>query len=204
VLLHQRLQAVQLPLGVPDQLQWRWSPNGTYSSRSAYAALMFEQLVIPGARELWKTHAPNKCRFFIWLVLLRRCWTADRRFRRGLQADNSCALCSQEPELVDHLVIQCVFSREVWFSALRRCGWHHLAPSADDSFVTWWVHSRKQVAKEHRKAFNSLIIAIVWSIWLERNERCFARSCKSPTAVVRDVWNSVDMWCRQVQRTGCG
>jgi hypothetical protein len=110
------------PLGVPDQLQWRWSPNGTYSSRSAYAALMFEQLVIPGARELWKTHAPNKCRFFIWLVLLRRCWTADRRFRRGLQADNSCALCSQEPELVDHLVFQCVFSREVWFSALRRCG----------------------------------------------------------------------------------
>jgi hypothetical protein len=93
---------------------------------------------------------------------------------KGLQADNSCTLCSQEPELVNHLVIQRVFSREVWFSALRRCDWHHLAPSADDS-VTWWVHSMKQVAKEHRKSFDSLIIAIAWSIWLERNERCFLR-----------------------------
>jgi hypothetical protein len=42
----------------------------------------------------------------------------DRWFRRGLQPENSCVLCSQELELVDHLMVQCVFSREVKSGAL--------------------------------------------------------------------------------------
>jgi hypothetical protein len=82
--LYQRLQTVQLRLGVHDQLVWRWSPNGCYSSRSAYAALMLGQSFVLGSKELWKTRAPNNYRFFVWLVLLGRCWTADRLHRHGL------------------------------------------------------------------------------------------------------------------------
>jgi hypothetical protein len=89
VLLHHRLQGVQLQPGVPDQLQWRWSANGAYLSCSAYAALLLGQITIPGAQVLWNSRAPNKCQFFVWLALLRCCWTADRRCRRGLQTDNS-------------------------------------------------------------------------------------------------------------------
>jgi hypothetical protein len=122
VLLHQRMQEVQLNPSMPDRLQWRWTSNGVYSSRSAYAALLLGQSAVPGTQVLWKSLAPNKCRFFIWLALLQRCWTADHRFHRGLQADNSYSLCTQEPEIVDHLIMQCVYSCEVWFSALRRCG----------------------------------------------------------------------------------
>jgi hypothetical protein len=73
----------------------------------------------------------------MWLVLLQRCWTEDRRHHRGLQTDNSCALCSQEMELVDRLMVQCVFSREVWFLTLRRYGWEALAPSTESSFIGW-------------------------------------------------------------------
>jgi hypothetical protein len=37
---YQRLQGVHLSHAVADRLEWRWSANGTYSSRSAYATLL--------------------------------------------------------------------------------------------------------------------------------------------------------------------
>ena len=68
-----------------------------------------------GAKLLRRTRAPAKCKFFIWLVLHDRCWTAARRKRHGLQDDDACALCTQSSETVDHLLLTCPFSREVWF-----------------------------------------------------------------------------------------
>jgi hypothetical protein len=74
-------------------------------------------------KELWKVIAPGKCRFFLWSVLHGRTWTSERLFRHGLRDDDSCALCNQGPETVDHLLTGCIFSREFWFKFLRRYGW---------------------------------------------------------------------------------
>jgi hypothetical protein len=93
VQVYQCLQAVQLTPAVEDTLHWRWSTDGVYSSRSAYAALLLGQSAVLGNKELWKTKAPNKCRFFIWLALLGRCWTVERRrvMVYNLAARASCA-----------------------------------------------------------------------------------------------------------------
>jgi hypothetical protein len=45
------------------------------------------------------------------LALLGWCWTNERRFRNGLCFDGTCTLCCQGVESVDHLAVQCVFSR---------------------------------------------------------------------------------------------
>jgi hypothetical protein len=108
--LFQRLQSVQLRPGAHDQLVWRWNPNGCYSSGSAYTSLMLGQSSVLGCMELWKTKAPNNCRFFVWLVLLGRCWTADRLHRRGLRSDSTCILCCQGIKTIDHILVQCVFA----------------------------------------------------------------------------------------------
>jgi hypothetical protein len=42
-------------------------------------------------------------------------------------------------ESVYHLLLACVYSREVWFKVLRRCGWQGLAPSMDDCLIEWWL-----------------------------------------------------------------
>jgi hypothetical protein len=44
--------------------------------------------------------------------------------------DHGPPVFSQEPELIYHLRVQCVFSREVWFLPLRRGGWESLAPTS--------------------------------------------------------------------------
>jgi hypothetical protein len=101
-----------------DRFVWRWTASGQYSSKSAYESMFMGESSILGAKELWKSRAPNRCRFFIWLSLLRRCWTGDRLLKYGLRSDDICPLCSQETETSDHLLCQCVFSREIWFKSL--------------------------------------------------------------------------------------
>jgi hypothetical protein len=107
----------------------------------------FRRCSIPGAKELCKTVVPPRCKFFIWLALLGRCWTSDRLQRHQLQNNGPCALCSQANETIDHLTISCVFSKEVWFRLLRVAGFQYLTPTDAPSLVDWWLPSRKQVHK---------------------------------------------------------
>jgi hypothetical protein len=76
--LHQRLEGVALQPGTPDKLLWKWTASGSYPTESAFKAMFIGQASIPGVRELWKSKAPGKCHFFVWLLLLGRCWTSQR------------------------------------------------------------------------------------------------------------------------------
>jgi hypothetical protein len=42
---------------------------------------------------IWKTWAPAKCRYFVWLVAHNKCWTADRLAPRGMVHPEKCPLC---------------------------------------------------------------------------------------------------------------
>jgi hypothetical protein len=55
---------------------------------------------VMGVKELWKSRAPNKCRFFIWLSLLGRCWTTDRLVKNGLRSDDTCASTAKKVKLL--------------------------------------------------------------------------------------------------------
>jgi hypothetical protein len=70
--------------------------------------------------------------FFEWLVLHGRCWTSDRLRCHGLSDRDVCALCAQEVETLDHLLLSCVHSRETWFRVLWFFGMVDLAPSREE------------------------------------------------------------------------
>jgi hypothetical protein len=75
----------------------------------------------------------------MWLVAHGRCWTADRLAKEGLPHPPNCLLCDQEEETLNHLLVSCIFSREVWFQIMRSVGQLHLAPSHENSsFEDWW------------------------------------------------------------------
>jgi hypothetical protein len=135
------------------------------------------QCGVPGAKELRKTKAPPKCKFFVWVALMGRCWTADRRCRHGLQDSVTCALCSQGTETIHHLLLACVFSREFWFLLLRRVGMQRFTPSSNElELANWWTRCRKQVQKDRRKGLGALVVLGYWMMWLERNAWVFNRT----------------------------
>jgi hypothetical protein len=126
VSIWETLKGLQLAQELEDKFIWEWSSNQRYSASSAYKASFLGQSSLPCAKELSKIAAPPRCKFFLWLALLDRCWTSARLQLHQLQNSGPCALCSQVDESIDHLLLSCVYSREVWFRILCVVGFHHL------------------------------------------------------------------------------
>ena len=90
-------------------------------------------------------------------------------------------------ETINHLLVQCSFAKQFWFSLLQLGGFQELCPSHDDvCFETWWRNSAARVGKPLSKGFNSLVILGAWSLWKHRN-RCVFDNCNPSAAVVLAV-----------------
>jgi hypothetical protein len=170
------LDAVVLQPGIRDRHLWKFSASGEYTTSSAYKALFLGSVQFEPAERVWKSWAPGKCKFFIWLVEHNRCWTADRLIKRGLDRPEQCPLCDQEAETINHLLVKCVFAIQFWFHFLSSVGLHELCPAHEDSFESWWKSSSSRASDLLRKGFNSLVILGAWTIWKHRN-RCVFDGC---------------------------
>ncbi|CAO2201417.1 unnamed protein product, partial [Urochloa humidicola] len=161
--LWELLEGVILQQDRPDQHLWRLYPSGQYSAKSAYDALFEGAIAFAPYERIWKSWAPPKCRFFMWLVAHNRCWTADRLAKRNLPHPASCPLCDQADEDLQHLLVGCVLARQFWFNLLRQVGLAALAPQPyDASFDDWWTRVDQLVTGNVRKGLNSLIILGSW------------------------------------------
>ena len=190
-----RLQGIQLRENQPDKICWKWTSDKMFSTSSAYLAFFIGQHPIEGASILRKTHALAKCKFFILLVLHEHCWTAARRKKHGLQDDDTCVLCNQSSETIDHLLIACPFSREIWFNVLRKVGWESVTPSLHmDHHASWWTEARKHVPKHNRRGFDSLVVLICWQLWKERNDRTFDRRVRTIEEVIDRIVDEIAAW----------
>jgi hypothetical protein len=72
VLLWRAMQHVDLLPAVEDNITCRWSPNGTYSARSAYRMFFEGSSRFAGAESIWRAWAPLKVKIFTWLVVWQR------------------------------------------------------------------------------------------------------------------------------------
>jgi hypothetical protein len=178
----------------PDIFRWKWASSGQYSASSAYRAFFLGLTEQLGAKQLWKIRAPNKCHFFLWLVLPGRCWTSERLHRHGLPNQGNCALCSQEVESIEHLLVRCVYSREVWFRVLRQRQWQALVPSGQEAIVDWWLASRKRVHKPFRANFDSIFALVSWQFWNERNVRVFRQTSSLPHKLTERIVEELQWW----------
>ena len=138
-----RLWQQQRTSNTPDTFSWKWTADGQFTTASAYRPFFIGQYAIPGARQLTKSRALGRCKFFLWLAIHDRCWTNERRKRHNLQDGDSCTFCDQQSESINHLLVGCVFAREVWYMVLRKGNLQRLTPSPSASdFVHWWLQSR--------------------------------------------------------------
>ena len=181
-----------------DTICWKWTSNRVFTTASAYRSFFIGQHPVEGAKLLRKTRVLAKCKFFIWLVLHDRFWTTARRKKHGLQDDDTCVLCAQTSETVDHLLTVCLFTREVWFRMLRRLGWDTLAPDTESTFfVTWWSAARKQISKDNRRCLDTLVILTSWLLWKERNDRTFDQRVRTVDDVLTWVYDEIVAWFQE-------
>lgn len=189
-----KLEDIQLQPLVSDRFVWRWTNDGSYSAASAYRSFFVGMSSMLGAKQVWQASAPPKIKLFFWLALHGRIWTSERRRRHGLQDHAECALCNQEDETVDHLLVACVFSRELWHCFLHPLGWGGIAPRHGAEVASWWMDSRGQVPPAFRKGFDSAVLLLSWLLWKERNSRTFDHENSTVTQVARRALEEADQW----------
>lgn len=127
------------------------------------------------------------------MALHRRCWTAERR-RHGLQDDDSCVMCLQASETLDHILLGCVISPEVWDRLLSRLGLMALVPHGDIDIFLWWSWARRRVPCASRKGFDSLVMLICWTHWKERNARTFRNEASSARELSLQIIQEAALW----------
>lgn len=190
--IRDELRDVQLSEAA-DLLVWRWTVDGTYTSRSGYLALHSALHPIPGCDRIWETWAPLRVKISLWLALRRRHWTADRRRWHGLDALDHCYLCDQEPETIDHIIASCSFSRQVWWNILAVLR-ANASQIGEDSILAWWNAWRLHWTSNKRKGADSLFALVAWELWTERNARCFRNNASTLPQVLSIVKHVADQW----------
>jgi hypothetical protein len=78
---------------------------------------------------------------------------------------------------------------------LNKVSWNLITPR-QEPLTSWWTFARKRILKQRRKLFDSLVVLVVWFLWLERNNRVFIRMPTPADRFIDDIWSSCDQWMR--------
>lgn len=178
----------------PDTFTWGLTADHMYSAASAYGAMFFGSSQLVGAKHIWKTAAPPRVRFFFWLVMHHRCWTAERRWRHGLQDSNLCITCDQEAQTIDHILLGCCYSKEVWHFCLDRLHLQGYVVLTDEPALQWWLRRRKGLPKLARPGFDTLFFLIGWMLWKQRNARTFDGASTSAQQLAALIIEEAKVW----------
>jgi hypothetical protein len=141
---------------------------------------------ISAFKALWNCPAPSKVLCFSWKVLHNRVATRDNLFRRGIihqEGDRMCMLCDSGVESVVHLFVYCDVS--LWGRVFSWLGVEWLLPHNVVSLLNFVasVPGRKQ----KRKGLVLIWNAVIWSIWLRRNNIVFENGVTDVNEIVADV-----------------
>jgi hypothetical protein len=63
-----RLESIQLTIG-PDEFRWNLHPNGNFSVRSLYNAIIQSDIPVDGNKKIWKMKIPLKLRSLVGICV---------------------------------------------------------------------------------------------------------------------------------------
>jgi hypothetical protein len=198
-----RLQGIAVQPAQEDKITWLHSSDGQYTTRSAYKIQFLGMTSSMTAETTWKTKAPPKCRFFTWLMLQNRIWTAARLMLRQWPNDYFCQLCVRNLETTSHLFQECDYSRGVWdkvgswiaAAAIRPTNW-----TTTQELGQWYTDMGNSGTRYARDGVRSMVMLTTWELWRERNNRVFSRSSRTPEQVFRAIQEEARTWVRAGNR----
>ncbi|XP_066392411.1 uncharacterized protein [Miscanthus floridulus] len=104
-------------------------------------------------------------------------------------------LTMQGTETMNHILLGCPFSREVWEAWFRKLHLQYTVVVQDEPAIPWWLRCRKALSKQLHRGFDSLFFLIGWSIWKERNARTFNGVSTSAARLEVSIQEEADAWC---------
>jgi hypothetical protein len=142
-----RIQDVHLQQGVRDSITWRWTPDGVYSTRSAYRIQFKGSFRYFHTNIIWKAQVENKCKIFTWILVQDKILTAQNLQKRGWPHQDHCVLCNGPLETYTFV---CAAHLQRWSgtkSSLGRTSLCCSQPQGDPVEIrAWWEEAAKKSA----------------------------------------------------------
>lgn len=157
-----------------DLLIWPFSPDGSYTVRSAYRLLATASHdALPGTSNpdglkqlrsgIWKLQVPNKVRHFMWWASGESLPTCSNLWFRHVLEDSTCSLCEDHPKDFIHCLWMCDHVKCIWFSnpTFNFPKPRHFHRFSD--LVSF-------VLSKTSPNMATLFSMVVWCIWVRRNK----------------------------------
>ena len=191
------LSSVCLSVEKEDTFSWSPSKEGLFSVKSLSLELAKVSPLAAAHTQVWKKIwrglIPPKLELFTWLALRGKLNTKDKLVRMKILPpdDSKCILCLEHQENIDHLLLHCTFSRNIWLWWLNTWRLQWVFPgSLFEAFHQWALYGATPFMK---RVWEAMFPIIIWSIWKERNSRIF-RNISCSSAQIQDLIISRLCW----------
>jgi hypothetical protein len=130
-----------------DEIKWRWTIDGQYTTQSAYRIQFVGRHKKPATTPIWKARAEPKCRIFAWILLQHKILTANNLAKRVWPHNPLCQLCNLSAETLTHLCLECPFTQNVWIHLTSQLGRQDLQVFTSHTPNGWWKRLRRSFEK---------------------------------------------------------
>ena len=192
--LKQELTTLDLSQGC-DSPEWKWFPGKKFSSKQCYFFLMDGGVRPMFSKIVWGIRVPEKIKYFIYLNFYDRILTKSNLAKHGWQGKNIFSLCDLAPETVDHLLLQCPFPRQVWSTVTENLHLKDLPQNQNSLWCSWRFEEPINSLQQH---LDILLATGLWTLWKERNNRCFQCHAFLPKPVVIQIARLYTLWTKHL------
>ncbi|KAI8531863.1 hypothetical protein RHMOL_Rhmol11G0168900 [Rhododendron molle] len=196
--LKQRLIGVTLEPSKQDSLQWIWTADKVFSVKSVYRQWeSFAQSQNTLLGSVWRNLSPPKVEIFSWLAVQDKVATRSVLLQRNVISESQlamCPLCALIVETPQHLLLHCRFAWAVWSGIVDWWNLQWACPSSVVELAPWWFGNRFRNLEKH--IWEVCFLAILWSIWLTRNDYIFNGATTQASKVVDLVKTRVATWMK--------
>lgn len=184
-----------------DEIRWRWTSNGRYSSKPVYEVLIGGGRVKWGFSKIWKFPVPQTVKIFLNLMLQNKILTHDTMIRRRIYVELGCVLCNNCPmESCLHLFFLCPYATAVWFSLSILTGQMLMRPAMSVEQI--WNESEQRCIQRYgsnnnrrnKKIWEARFGATCWLLWKQRNRVIFGEGLNPPQMLANDVVVESQLW----------
>ena len=96
------------------KLVWLVARSGSIEVKLYYTVLSGRNSHSFPWKSIWKVKIPSKVVFFTWTAVKGNILTLDNLRKRNIYVVNRCCMCRNDWESVDHLLLHCPYSFNLW------------------------------------------------------------------------------------------
>ena len=131
---------------------------------------------------------PLKTKNFAWYLRKGVILTKDNLAKRNWQGSPKCCFYHHD-ETISHLFFQCKLARSIW-SVIQVASNLYPPRSVANTFGNWL----RGIDPTYRILIRVGAIAIIWSLWLCRNDMVFNGKLSSPLQVLYRCTSMLRLW----------